>query len=350
MKFSIHRAARTTIVAAVGVAVALAAVPVAATTPPSAPASSDAPAPDGMRWFEAENGTVAIPEDPQRIVACGYAVLPLLQAGANLVAICQWDREIDDMPEDLRAIYDELPKVGPDGDASAINYEGIAAADPDLIIMGMPFAFLEDLNMDTLEEFAPVLALGPLLPGDWREMTIRYADAAGVGDVYAGFVEQYEERAAKMAERYAALRSLTFGGVCTLCPTDAGTFARSYASGHPTNHFDDLGFDFPGHPADPDVAQHFEHLSVEQLTESFADIDVIVYGVEADGSVPAVAREVLDSPLWAGLPAVQAGNVVAFEHSRAATHVTATLALDSIDEQLAALPAFAELSTPSTTG
>lgn len=348
---SVHRVVRTAIVATIGVSAVLAAVtPATASTPPALPVPSDAPPPDGMRWFEAENGTIAIPEQPQRIVACGYSVLPLLQAGANLVAICENEREIDDMPDDLRAVYEELPKVGPDGDASAINYEGVAAAEPDLIIMGVPFAFLEDLNMDTLEDLAPVLAFGPRLPGDWREVTVGYADAAGVSDVYAGFVEQYEARAAEVAERYAGLARLTFGGVCTTCPADAGTFRRSYASGFPTNLLDDLGFDFPGHPADPNVAQHGEYLSLEQLGESFDGIDVIVYGVESDGSIPEAGREVLSSPLWEALPAVQAGNVVAFEHSGAATHLTAILALDSIDEQLAALPAFVELGSPATTG
>jgi iron complex transport system substrate-binding protein len=45
------------------------------------------------------------------------------------------------------------------------------------------------------------------------------------------------------------------------------------------------------------------------------------------------------SPLWQSLPAVQAGNLVPVKHSHAATYETALLALDSIDEALAALPA-----------
>ncbi|MBM4509549.1 hypothetical protein GS421_10105 [Rhodococcus hoagii] len=45
------------------------------------------------RTFQAQNGAIEIPGDPQSIVACGYAVLPLIQSGANLSGICEWGRE-----------------------------------------------------------------------------------------------------------------------------------------------------------------------------------------------------------------------------------------------------------------
>src|SRR3546814_5785229 len=45
--------------------------------------SSTTAASSQTRVFEAQNGSIEIPSDPQRIVACGYAVLPLIQAGAK---------------------------------------------------------------------------------------------------------------------------------------------------------------------------------------------------------------------------------------------------------------------------
>ena len=84
------------------------------------------------------NGSIEIPSDPQRIVACGYAVLPLIQAGANLAAVCEWTRELGNMDDKTKAAYEALPKVAPDGNVSQLNYEGIVAAEPDLIIMGVP--------------------------------------------------------------------------------------------------------------------------------------------------------------------------------------------------------------------
>lgn len=291
------------------------------------------------RTFEAQNGSIEIPEDPQRIVACGYAALPLIQAGANLAAVCEWSRELDNMDEETLADYEALPKVAPDGAVSELNYEAITAADPDLIIMGVPARVQEQVDMAKLEALAPVLFLGPVDPGEWRELGEQYADAANVSGTYGEFKEEYEARASEIADKYAdTLGGLKFAGVCSVCGTEPGEFSREYASSYTTNLFDDLGFEFYGEPADPaDV--HAEYLSVEQLSGNLGEAEVIVFGVEADGSLTPELEELFASPLWQALPAVQAGNLVAVKHSSAATYETALLALDSIDEQLAQLPA-----------
>lgn len=291
------------------------------------------------RTFEAQNGSIEIPADPQRIVACGYAALPLIQSGANLAAVCEWSRELDNMDEETLAAYEELPKVAPDGAVSELNYEAITAADPDLIIMGVPARVQEQVDMAKLEALAPVVFLGPVDPGEWRELGEQYADAANVSDSYGAFKEEYEARAAEIADKYSGtLGDLQFAGVCGVCGTEPGEFSREYASSYTTNLFDDLGLEFYGEPSDPaDV--HAEYLSVEQLPENLGEADVIVYGVEADGSLTPELEELFASPLWQELPAVQAGNLVAVKHSSAATYETALLALDSIDEELEKLPA-----------
>ncbi|MBM7458206.1 ABC transporter substrate-binding protein [Rhodococcus coprophilus] len=291
------------------------------------------------RTFEAQNGSIEIPADPQRIVACGYAAFPLIQSGANLAAVCEWTREIDSMDDETLAAYEALPKVAPDGAASELNYEAITAAEPDLIIMGVPARVQSQVDMAKLEALAPVVFLGPTNPGDWRDLGEQYADAANVADTYGDSKSQYEARAAEIADKYAGtLGSLKFAGLCSTCGTEPGEFFREYKSSYTTNLFDDLGFTFPGEPVDPaDV--HGEYVSLEQLPQNLADADVIVYGLEADGSVSAELQEVFDSPLWQNLPAVKAGNLVGVQHANAATYETALLALDSIDSGLEKLPA-----------
>ncbi|MEZ7238776.1 ABC transporter substrate-binding protein [Rhodococcus sp. GXMU-t2271] len=291
------------------------------------------------RTFEAQNGSVEIPADPQRIVACGYAVLPLLQAEANLAAACEWTRELDNMDAETAAAYEALPKVAPDGAVSELDYEAVAAAAPDLIIMGVPARVQSQLDTAKLEALAPVVFLGLTDPGDWRVLGEQYADAAGVSEEYGEYKEQYEARAAEIAGKYrGTLGNLTFAGVCNVCGTEPGEFYREYASSYTTNLFQDLDLQFPGQPADPE-AVHGEYLSVEEIGRNLGDVDVIVYGVEADGSVSPELQELMASPLWQALPAVQAGNLVPVRHSHAATYETALLALDSIDQALAALPA-----------
>lgn len=293
------------------------------------------------RAFDADNGTVEIPTDPQSVVACGYAVLPLVQGGANLSAVCEWTRELDNMDAETRAAYDAIPKVGRDADVASINYEAIAAADPDLIIMGVPSVVIGELRMDALEALAPVVILGPIDPGDWRTLGERYADAAGVGDVYGETKAEYEALAAEIADRYADVAGdLTFGGVCTVCGAEANEYMREYASSYTTNLFDDLGFSFPGDPADPDGG-HGAYLALENITADLGAVDVIVYSVDEDGSLDPDFAALTETALWQNLPAVQAGNLVEVRHSRAATYQTAILALRAIDAELSELPAFA---------
>lgn len=290
------------------------------------------------RTFEAQNGAVEIPADPQRIVACGYATLPLIQAGADLAAVCEWTREIENMDEETLAAYEALPKVAPDGSVAALDYEAVTAARPDLIILGVPARAREELDMAKLEALAPVVFLGPTDPGQWRELGEQYADAAGVADAYGEFKQDYEARAAEISQAYAGtLGDLKFAGLCSACGIEPGEFFREYASSYTTNLFDDLGLEFPGEPADPEDV-HGEYLSLEQMPANLADADVIVYGVDADGSVPPELQAVFDSPLWQNLPAVRAGNLVPVRHANAATYETALLALESIDTGLAALP------------
>ncbi|MFF0281523.1 ABC transporter substrate-binding protein [Rhodococcus aetherivorans] len=301
--------------------------------------SGEEPAADATRTFEAQNGPIEIPSDPQRIVACGYAVLPLLQADANLAAACEWTRELDNMDAETKAAYEALPKVAPDGAVSELDYEAVAAAAPDLIIMGVPARVQSQLDTAKLEALAPVVFLGLTNPGDWRGLGEQYADAANVSDAYGEYKEQYEARAAEIAGKYrGTLGNLTFAGVCNVCGTEPGEFFREYASSYTTNLFEDLDLQFPGQPANPEDV-HGEYLSVEEIGRNVGNVDVIVYGVEADGSVSPELQELMASPLWQSLPAVQAGNLVPVKHSHAATYETALLALDSIDEALAALPA-----------
>lgn len=291
------------------------------------------------RTFQAQNGAIEIPGDPQSIVACGYAVLPLIQSGANLSGICEWGREDDNMDADTRKAYDALPKVGPDGAISELNYEAVTAADPDLIILGVPSRAQSQVDMGKLQALAPVVFLGPTTPADWRTLGEQFADAANVSDSYGAFIEQYDERAQEISKKYQdKLGVLKFAGVCSVCFPDPGEFVREYKSSYVTNLFDDLGLQFPGRPDNPEDG-HAEYVAFERISDKLGDADVIVYGVELDGSVTPEMQELMASPLWQNLPAVKAGNLVPVKHAQAATHQTALLALDSIDEGLGALPA-----------
>lgn len=326
------KAVRSATVAVAALALGLS---LAACSSAEAPATSEATESSETRSFTAGGETIEIPSDPTRIVACGYAVLPLIQAGANLVGVCEWTRELDAMsPEDL-ATYEELPKLAAEADVSTLDYEAITALEPDLIIMGVPSRAKEFVDLEALETLAPTIFLGPTAPSEWRTLGDSYADAANVGDSYGEFRTQYEARAEDIENSWSdEFSGVSFGSVCGNCGAETGMFTREYRSSYTSNLLDDLGLDIPGQPADPaDV--HAEDLSIENLAQSFAGIDVIVYGVQADGSVLPGLADLMNTEGWKALPAVQAGNLIPIVNYSAATFETAIPALDSIDKGLA---------------
>ncbi|MGP4111131.1 ABC transporter substrate-binding protein [Streptomyces sp. 4N509B] len=291
------------------------------------------------RVFSADNGEITIPVDPKRVVATGYAVPVLIEADAALVGISTWERGVELMTDEDRATYEELPKIAGET-AAETNYEAVAEADPDLIVIGVPAPVLGDVDIERLSSLAPVVAIGPTVPSAWRELSRRQSDAAGRLDHFEEAKAAYEERAAELADRYAdALADVDLGHVGSYGDAAAGTFMREFADSWGTNIAGDIGARYPGEPKDPGEgsAAVSEYPSIEELPESLGDVDAITYTVGPDGTPGEAVRYVLDSELWQSLPAVQAGRVYPLRHTEAATYASALRTLDALDEALAPL-------------
>ncbi len=291
------------------------------------------------RVFEADNGAVTIPADPQRVVATGYAVPALIEADAPLVGISTWKRGLPMMNDEDRATYDELTKVAGE-QAAETNYEAVAAADPDLIVIGVPAPVLGDIDVDRLEDIAPVVAIGPTVPSAWRELSRRQADAAGALERFDETKAAYEEKAAALADKYGdAVDGMRFAHVGAYGEVDNGTFQREYDGSWGTNVANDLGVRYYGEPAEKGKGSRSvsEYPSLEELPEALGEADAITYSVEPDGTVPPPVRYVLDSELWQNLPAVQQGRTFPIRYTEAATYEQAMLTLEAIDESFAPL-------------
>src|SRR5690606_5718447 len=197
---------------------------------------SDAePGDAATRTFEADDGRVTIPADPQRIVATGYAVPVLIEAGAKLVGISTWKRGLPLMSEEDRRTYDGLAKVAGET-AAETNYEAVAKANPDLIVIGVPKPALGDLDMKRLESIAPVAVIGPTVPSAWRELSHRQADAAGRAEAVEKTKAAYEKKAGELKAKYRdALAGLKFGHVGAYGDISAGTFMREFGGSWGTN-------------------------------------------------------------------------------------------------------------------
>jgi iron complex transport system substrate-binding protein len=293
------------------------------------------------RVFTADNGEITIPVDPKRVVATGYAVPSLIEADAALVGISTWKRGLATMNKEDRATYEGLEKVA--GELAAeTNYEAIAEVDPDLIVIGVPKPVLADIDLERLESLAPVVAIGPNEPRQWRELSTRQADAAGRLDEVEALRETYEKKAGELRTKYAdALSGLKFGHVGGYGDASAGTFHREFAGSWGTNVADEIGVEYYGEvkKKGPGSAAVSETPSIEELPQSLGEADAITYTLEPDGSVGPSVRYVLDSPLWADLPAVKAGKVFPLRHTQAATYDAALLTLEALDTAFAPLMA-----------
>ncbi|MBB3045155.1 ABC transporter substrate-binding protein [Nocardioides soli] len=288
------------------------------------------------RVFTADNGDITIPADPDRIVATGYAVPVLIEADADLVGISEWSRGVAMMTEADRATYEELPKVA--GEVAAeTNYEAVAQADPDLIVIGVPQPALVDLDMEKLESIAPVVVIGPSMPDSWKTISEKQADAAGATDGFEQARAAYLARAQELEEKYAdALAGVEFGHVGAYGDVAAGQFHREFAGSWGTNVATDIGVTYYGEVAkkgggSEDVS---EYPAIEELPESLGDADAITYSLDISGEVSEAVQYVLDSKLWKNLPAVRAGNVFPIRYTEAATYTSALMTLDSLDAQL----------------
>ncbi|MGP2441826.1 ABC transporter substrate-binding protein [Streptomyces sp. JW3] len=291
------------------------------------------------RVFTADNGKVTIPADPKRVVATGYAVPALIENDAPLVGISSWQRGEAMMSDADLATYKKLTKVAGES-AAETNYEAIAEAEPDLIVLGVPTPVLGDIDMKRLKSIAPVVAIGPTVPAQWREVSRKHADAAGVLDAYQATKAAYEAKAAELKKKYqGALVGLKFGHVGAYGDTSKGTFQREFGDSWGTSVAQDIGAAYYGKvkKAGPGSQSVSEYPSIEELSDSLGAADVITYSVDPDGSVPESVKYAMESKLWQNLPAVEKHLTFPIAYTEAATYGDALKTLDAIDTSFAPL-------------
>jgi iron complex transport system substrate-binding protein len=293
----------------------------------------------GTRVFTADNGKVTIPARPERVVATGYAVPALIEGDAPLVGISSWQRGEPLLSDEDLATYKKLTKVAGES-AAETNYEAIAEAEPDLIVLGVPTPVLGDIDMDRLKSIAPVVAVGPTVPSQWREVSRKHADAAGVLASHEADKAAYEAKAAELRKKYqGVLSGLEFGHIGAYGDTSKGTFQREFGGSWGTSVAQDVGAAYYGKvkKAGPGSQSVSEYPSVEELSDSLGEADAITYSVNPDGSVPESVKYAMESKLWKNLPAVKDGRTFPIAYTEAATYQDAMKTLDAIDTSFAPL-------------
>jgi iron complex transport system substrate-binding protein len=284
-------------------------------------------------WVNADGTEVEVPADPQRIVSADIVATELLIElgyGDRVVGIAESNAGFEDDNPAL-ADYERI------GNESSPNIEQVAALEPDLII-----------TFDGVDGAAQLAAIAPSVtvpfdfesPGAgyaWRDYFQEMGDRFGLGPQTASFVDALDERIAELNDE------IDDGATLAVLRIGQDASFGVYPGFYPADVVRDLGLDPEGTPSafipDASSEQCCPDFSAEQLG-AFADVDVIFLADDPVNPDDAIERA-QSNPLFATLPAVQAGNV--FEVSSFAwiswTPQGVITALDDIERHV--VPGFA---------
>lgn len=290
------------------------------------------------RQFEADNGTIEIPVDPQRIVALGSAAT-FLSIGMEPVGMPRAsERELAWLSPEQKEINEAAADTGDD-----VDYETVASLEPDLIVVYEPSHVLPGYNEERLKSVAPTVYI-TLDTADWKTQVERLVDAVGEIDNFNADKAEYETLVAEIEDEYADLLDSTsfvvlnrFSGGTG--PTGSAEFFWEYADSFCTNYLGDVGMKIlPENPQVEEVGDTGLNVSIEQLSDTAADADALIYPLGADGSVKPLFAELQDSNIWQSLPQVQDGRAIGVQcNSTAHTYSTKIPSLESLKEALATL-------------
>jgi iron complex transport system substrate-binding protein len=245
-------------------------------------------------------GPVAVPIDPQRVVATDfYTTYALLDVGYTVAGTAQ--ATVGGVLPEYQQAYDAIPKVGSTVD---LNYESIAAQRPDLILGTLVPNLPADLAQ-RLGAIAPAL-LFPAggSPGTWRERAVRTADAVGRGAEMEQVKAAYEKHAQDIATRHADVLGRTRWGLVR--GGQEGTALVDLPNSWGGVVLGAIGARLTAFAEGKEGAS--APLSYEELG-TLADCDVLLHLADTRGGVDQNTRRMLDAPTFRALPAVAAGRL-----------------------------------------
>lgn len=245
-------------------------------------------------------GETTLEERPERIAVVGFSSnLDALEA-VGVTPVYYGGRNAEDEPAWAWNDPEAYAEIGVlDVQEDVLNFEGIAATEPDLIVSFN--AIIEQSDFDKLADIAPVLDLTED-PGlgdkiDWREVQRQVGEALDLSDAADQAVTDAEARIAAVAAAHPEFE----GRTATIMYDYGPEFGMSYytVTGGPTEGVMlDLGF------VPNPLAENFtddDVVSEENQALLDADVLVVIYTDEASHE----SREA--QPLFQAIPAVAEG-------------------------------------------
>lgn len=284
----------------------------------STASTAEAAAASGPWSFTDDRGvTVELDETPETIVAYDTAGSALWYQGIVPAAIfggapLSQDNALFDgldvsQSESIGEVYGE------------INLEKLAALEPDLVVTAydpaqeLPFGFKNEQQLETVESFAPVVAIDSIpVPSKVIERFGELADALGADPEDPERVEARERFEAAAAALQETAAEKTDISVAAVGPFEDGLYFAQPARFPALEEYADWGVRFTSIGDKPtakskefQVEDFWQVVSYEQADRYPADL--ILHDI-LPGSLDL---ETLDKkPTWRALPAVQAGQLV----------------------------------------
>ncbi|WP_369371621.1 ABC transporter substrate-binding protein [Promicromonospora sp. Populi] len=301
-------------------------------TPEETPAG-DTGATGETRTVQADNGSVEVPADPQRVVSIGNTTLPFIDMGGEPVGVTEVGAsELALVPEEQNATFEAATILGSSGDQ--VDMEQLAGLEPDLILAQFPESEFESVQ-EQLESIAPTVFWD--LDVEWKALADGVAEAGNVADGLSAQKAEFEEKISGIQETYGAIIDDTaFVNLDRWDSSDPGTFSIA-DFGCVEIAQDDIGMDFP-QAAEGEEPLGWTSLPFEQLAE-LSTYDVITYPVDAEGQPTAAFAPVVESNTWQALPAVSSGDALGLFCPGNNSYGPVLQYLDSLDAALATLPA-----------
>lgn len=266
----------------------------------SAPASTEPPAATAEPVVvEHALGTTEVPADPQRIIALDLSLVDaVLALELDLLGYTTFQEPDGPLPAyfgDAVDVY--AADAAWVGDLLSPNLEVIAQLQPDLILTA---AVRHENIYDQLSQIAPTIA-SDSAGGGWKDNLLLTGLATGRVDAAEQLIADYEQRAANVgAAINAAADSPTISVV---------RFVDVIRLYQPVSFsgvvLEDAGLARPESQQDRD--EFIRVISEEEI--ALADGDVLIYTVFDNEAVQEGVGQLLDSPLWETLGAVQRDDV-----------------------------------------
>lgn len=293
----------------------------------STPASSEGAA-STTRTVEADNGTIEVPGDPQRVVTIGSATTPFIDLGGEPVGATELSGFLlDKLSTEQQAAYEGATVIGTS--AGEVDLEKIASLEPDLILMVLSQENYDQVG-DELEAIAPTVFYS--LATDGEVSSAGLAEATNNEDTYEQQKEEFNEKVASIKETYSdIIESTAFINLNRWAASETGMFAVDN-TGCAEIAVSELGIELPTLTDDAP----YETRSFEQLSD-LSQYDVILYPVDREGEVQSDFEPVVETNTWQALPTVQSDQALGVFCASNSSYGFLAQYLDSLEVGLATL-------------